>query len=68
MLIPVEPARFSYIGLRQLLARIESIRLRQNPRLRVLGIVASRVDVRTYHIRSPLPKASSFAVEHFLTT
>lgn len=51
VLIPVEPARFSYIGLRQLLARIESIRLRQNPRLRVLGIVASRVDVRTYQGR-----------------
>lgn len=51
VLIPVEPARFSYIGLRQLLSRVESIRLRQNARLRVLGIVASRVDLRTYQGR-----------------
>lgn len=49
VLIPVEPARVSYIGLRQLLVRLEAIRVRQNPRLRVLGAVASRVDSRTHH-------------------
>jgi chromosome partitioning protein len=51
ILIPAQPAHFSYIGLRQLLVRVESIRLRQSPRLRALGIVASNVDGRTYYGR-----------------
>jgi len=47
VLIPADPGQFAVIGLRQLLSTIEGVRFNLNPSLRVLGVVASRLDSRT---------------------
>lgn len=47
VLIPADPGQFAVIGLRQLMSTVESVRLRINPGLRILGVVGSRIDART---------------------
>jgi chromosome partitioning protein len=49
LLVPVEAHVMALEGLAQLLRSVELVRERLNPRLRVGGVVACRVDARTRH-------------------
>ena len=49
LLIPVTTHVLSLSGVAQLLEKVEEVRIDLNPALSILGVVASRVDLRTRH-------------------
>lgn len=51
LLIPVTTHVLSLSGVAQLLEKVEEVRISLNPTLSILGILASRVDLRTRHSR-----------------
>jgi chromosome partitioning protein len=56
VLVPVESHVMGLHGLAKLMVTVETVRKRLNPSLRVTGILACRVDVRTNHGREVVEK------------
>lgn len=67
VLVPVPQAgNYPLVGLLQMLSTIESVRLRDNPRLQLLGMVSTLVDRRTSMGRSALERLKVYAEDHYV--
>lgn len=67
VLIPVpQSGNYPLVGLMQIASTIESVRLRDNPRLQLLGVVSTMVDRRTQMGRTALDRLKIFAEDMYV--